>query len=351
MRSRTAAGLLLAALSAALLAGCTSVVAGTGHRAGTTTSGNHPTSGSRSTSGPNSSAATTPAVAAKYARTPLSTAIGDPVTADLCAAIGLGPLQSAVTGLTPSFDGRQFPPGCSVTYFQGATAQFGVSAFAEAGPPRTAAGRTTRTESGRSVYVYPFDAAGRCERDIVARNVLLVVDATPLGSVKPDKANYCAATDAMSARLAAAVGDPGGAVPRLSLARPSVSGFDACKVVRAAKITSLSAFAKGTVASQGFGASCRVHPTGLYLFVNLVVADAPHPGGATTTVVSGHTMYATSTSSDFCSYASTQGRTRDGHYEQLVFAATATDPAKAPPALCQQTSQAAAMYLTTAGLH
>ncbi len=346
MRSRSA----LVLLAATLLTGCTSVVGGTGHRAGTATAGGSSHPASRSATPPSSRATSGSTVVDTYARTPVSTAIGDPVTADLCAAIGLPAMQGAVTGLTPSFDGRQFPPGCSVTYYEGATPQFGVSVFAEAGQPRSATGRTTRNESGLSVYVYPFDATdGRCERDVVGRGVLLVVDTTPQGSVKADKKNYCAATDAMTNRMAAVAA--AGNVPRLSLARPSVSAIDACKVVRAAKITALSAFAKGAVSSQGFGASCRVHPTGLFLFVNLVVADAPRPSGSTPTTASGHPLFATSTSSDFCSYASTQGKTADGHYEQLVFAATSTDPAKTPAGLCAQTSQAAAMYLTTAALH
>lgn len=349
MRSRSAVARLAAVAAAALLAGCTSVIGGTGHRAGSATNSASSAPRTRATTAPTSPITTSPTADA-YARTPVSTAIGDPVTADLCTAIGLTVMQSAVTGLTPSFDGRQFPPGCSVTYFQGAVAQFGVSVFADSAQPRSATGRSTRTKSGQSVYVYPFDATnGRCERDVVGRGVLLVVDATPQGSAKPDKTNYCAATDAMSTRLAAVLA--AGNVPRLPLAHPSVSAIDACKVVRAAGITSLSAFAKGVISSQGFGASCRVHPTGLFLFVNLVVADAAQPGGSTLTTVGGHSLYATSTSSDFCSYASTQGTTSDGHHEQLVFAATSTDPAKTPAGLCNQTSQAAAKYLDTVGLH
>lgn len=329
-------------LAALLLASCTSVVGGVGHRAGRGT-----TSATSVPTGPRSAAGTE--VAKAYARVPVSTAIGDPVTADLCAAIGLPPMQAAVSGLTPSFDSRQFPPGCSVTYYQGAAAQFGVSVFAEAGEPRSATGRSTRTESGQPVYAYRFDAAaGRCERDVVGRHVLLVVDTTAQGLRPADGTVYCAATDAMSTRVAAVLA--AGGVPRLALARPSLSAIDACKVVRAAKITALPAFVRGVVSSQGFGASCRIHTAGLFLFVNFVLSATPGPSPATVITRSGHRLYVTSTSSQFCSYASTQSTTADGHYEQLAFAAAATAPALAPADLCDQTSRAAARYLDAAGL-
>lgn len=337
---------LIAILCAALLGGCTSVVQGRGRVGSSAPS----SSGSASSLSPppNSSALpTSTPVVGQNGRTPVSTAIGDPVTADLCTAIGLAALQGAVPDLTPTFDGRQFPPGCSATYYEGADPVLAVSVFARGGDPKATSGRTSRSVSGQVVYVYPFDASGHCAREIKASALVLVVDSVPLNSTMPDKQTSCAGTDAMSNRLAAVVA--AGDVPRLPLAPASLTELDACKVVKAAKITSLPAFTKAEVSEQGFGASCEVRRGPLFLFVNLVVADAKRPAGSTPTTVAGHTLYATSVTKDFCSYASTQGTTSDGHYEQLVVAATATDPAKAPVGLCDQTSQAAAKYLDTVG--
>jgi hypothetical protein len=332
-------GRLATVATAVLLAGCTSVVDGHGGLARSSHSPSRPAP---------SSATTAPTLPAGLLRAPASTALGDPVTADLCAAIGLDALRG-VGDLTPGLDERQYPPGCSITLRDGATPVVTVSVFAGHGLPDRESGRRKRMTSGRTIYTYRFDPrTGSCRRELKAAGLLLTVDAYPQDNAEPDRGLDCAATDAMADRLAAVLAD--GAVPRLALAAPSVSELDACKVARRAAVTALPAFARAEVIPQGFGASCELHAGSVFLFFNFAIAAAAHPAGARPSLVAGHQLYATASQPALCSTESTQGRTAAGKYEQVV--ASATVSGSAPPSrLCRQTAQALARYLTAAGLN
>jgi hypothetical protein len=336
-----------AAVAVLVLAGCTSVVGGRGQPSGTPSS-----TGARSTASasPSASVVSTPAAPpADILRTPVQTAIGDPVTADLCTAIGLDALRNLRAGVTPSFDDRQYPPGCSVTFNDGATHVVGLSVFASQGRPAAADHRTSRVASGQTVYSYPFDAAtGSCRRAIKAEGVLLTVDSAQVGTAVPGKSIACAGTDAMTTRLVAVAA--GHYLPRLQLADPSLSVLAACKVVTKAGIRTLPAFAGGAIRTQGFGASCQLRTAKLFLFIDFAIADAARPPGSTATTVEGHRMYSRGSRADFCSYVSTQGTTSDGRYEQVVASATVPVTASAPAELCEQTTLALARYLAAAGL-
>ncbi|MFN2560151.1 MAG: hypothetical protein ABR571_02485 [Jatrophihabitans sp.] len=342
----------VACLFALLLAtGCTSSHA---HR---------PTAASQPTTGGSGTAATTrasdpasastpprPLPSGSASRRPVSTAIGDPVTADLCAAVGLDPLRTVGTGLTPTFDGRQDPPGCAITLTdKDDKPAVTFSVFATGAEVRLATGRTTRTESGQTVYVYPFDGgAGRCEREIAADGVRIVVDSLAAAGGKVDRATACGGTDAMTARLAEAVADD--AVPRLQLAAPTISDLNVCTIVRRAGILAMSSFANGKVRSMSFGAGCEVRPADAFLFVNFVIDAVRRPAGGTSTTVGTHAIYAGSTTPDLCAYFSTQGRTSDGQYEQLAVTATWTGAGAAPAKLCVDAKLALGRYLDAAGL-
>jgi hypothetical protein len=280
----------------------------------------------------------------------VSTAIGDPVTADLCAAIGLDSLRHlGSAALTPTFDKRQDPPGCAITLAAGGAAVLGLSVFADAGRPKPATGRSQRAVSGQTVYAYPFDpTSGGCEREIAAAGVRLVVDSFRAGATKIDSTTACAGTDAMTARLAQAVSADN--VPRLQLADPSVSDLNACAVVRTAGITSLALFARGTVAGLSFGVGCRVRPANVFLFVNFVINADRRPDGSTITTVGAHTVYGLATTGGLCSYFSPQGRTSDRQYEQVAISATWTGSGPPPANLCDQTKTAVGRYLDAAGL-
>jgi hypothetical protein len=345
---------LVAVVMAAVLAGCTTVVVGRGKITIAASSPSAiPSSTPTSTAPPPTASLTVPHGTgwppAGLLRFAPATAIGDPVTADLCAAIGLGTLRGLGNGLTPSFDTRQYPPGCSATLKDHTTPVLSVSVYGSSGAVPAAPGRVDRVVAGLTVYQFPFDAAtGECRRELNPLGILLTIDSLPLRSAKPDQALDCASTDAMTTRIAK-LAARGTQPPQLLVPARSLSALDACKVVDAAEITGLPAFHNGTVTEQGFGASCEVRPASGFLFFNYVIVNAARPNGAQPKTVEGHQFYETSAQPTFCSYVSTQGTTRDGRYEQL--AATATTTSSKPPAqLCEQTAQALARYLSAAGL-
>jgi hypothetical protein len=337
-------------LATVVVAGCTS-----SHGTGTDSSvarpsesPSAPTSSTSATSrpAPTSSAPNFPPP--EFARASIQTAIGDPVTADLCAVVGTDVFAGLGT-LTATLDGKQFPPGCSATLTTSAGVQFAVSVFAARHHTPSTGDHTTRARSGQTIYVYPFEQdTGGCQRQVAAQEVWLVVDSFAQGSEKPSEDLACGATDAMADALATAAA--AASVPRLSLAAPSVSELAACPVLAKAGVTKLSAFASAHLLQRGFGENCEVKTDRVLLFVNFAIADQAKPATATATTVLGHRLYSVESRPDFCSFVSTQGQTGDGRYEQVAAAATATDPDKPPGQLCAETGEVLARYLTTAGL-
>jgi hypothetical protein len=298
------------------------------------------------------SSTSTHVVPAALLRTHEQTQIGDPVTADLCAAIDLPALPELGPGLRPSFDARQFPPGCSITVRDGTTSVVGLTVFARQGSGRTSTTFTTRVQDGQTIRVYAFDAkTGSCRRDIVATGVRLVVDAFAPGTQRPSERVACTGTDAVADRLAGAVARA--ELPRLSLAEPSVSELNACAVVQQTAIPTMSAFTDSKVVSRGYGANCElVHGTTRFLFVNFELAKGTRPPGATAVTVRGHRIYEIAAQPDYCAYTSVQGATAEGGRHERIAVSSTVVGSQAPPAqLCGQTAQALADYLTAAGLH
>ena len=185
---------LVMLLGFAALAGCSSVVSGNGHGSvpppsTVPSTPAFPSSSTAPVSSPSISIPplSTPSVtipssptgappASRFPRTAVSTAIGDPPTADLCAAIGLRALRGL--GYTPTFSDRTIPPGCLIHMYRGGKLSFNVGVYGDR--PGTQASnpkRTTRKESGLTVYVYPFAKPfeGNCERDIAAAGATLHV--------------------------------------------------------------------------------------------------------------------------------------------------------------------------------
>ena len=313
---------------------------------GSVTSG--PPSTGSVTSGPSSGGGAPSTPPPQLLRTPLVTAIGDPGTADLCAAIGLTRFDRLAPS-TAAYDAVQYPPGCSITLSDGTAPVLTVSVFAAQHQPHEADGRTESTASGLPVYSYPFDAStGGCERDVMAKGVRLVADAIARGSATPDEQLSCAATKAMADRVAAVAA--AGSVPRLSLAQPSIVNLGACLVADAAGVTGLSDLASARLIRRGFGVNCELRTDTLFVFINAALATAAPPENGTPTAVGGHELFQTTARPGFCSYVSVQGTTGEGQHEEVTAAATTTGTAKPPAQLCDQTAQALARYLTAAGL-
>jgi hypothetical protein len=289
-----------------------------------------------------------PTFPSPFIRAPRDTAIGDPATADLCSAVGVATFAQLRSG-TVTQDPVQYPPGCSFTLSTAGAPVLTVSVFAARHDPAPAEGRTERTSSGLDVYSYPFDStSGACERDIVTQHLRFVADAIPRGSAKPDEHLSCAATDAMARRVAEVVAH--GSVPRLSLAQPTLTQLNACKVAQAAGMTELSDFAAAELAVRGFGINCELQTRDVYLFINAALAAETPPSPGVPVTVGGHELYRITARAGFCSYASVQGRTDAGQHEEVTAQATVPAGGNAPQQLCDQTAEALARYLTTAGL-
>jgi hypothetical protein len=296
-----------------------------------------------------SSTSVAPFPPADLARVPGDSAIGDPATADLCAAAGLAAFRHLAADLTPAFDPEQYPPGCSITLQQADQPVLTVSVFAAQHAPRDADGRTKTTVHGLPVFGYPFDAAtGSCERDVDARGVLLVADTLSRGSAEPDEGVACAAADAMADRMAIAAAAGSGA--RLPLAAPSATELDACAAARQAGITSLGTFATAKSKRRGFDLNCELRTDGAFLFINFALVDTTRAVPGDSIRLGGHDLLQHAVQQRYCSYASAQGSTGDGLQEQVTATATATGDGAPPQDLCPDTAQALALYLSAAGL-
>jgi hypothetical protein len=282
-------------------------------------------------------------------RSPRSSAIGDPPTADLCAAAGLTPFAGLDAGLTPEFDAEQYPPGCSITLSDGAGPVLVVSVFAARHRPAAADGKVQQESGGLKVYRYPFDEAnGSCRRDVVATGVVLVTDTLARGSAQPNRGLSCAATRAMADRMAAAAA--AGSVDRLAVAQPSVTELDACAVARRAGLTSLGTYATAKLIRRGFAVNCELSTDGAFLFLNAALADEARAAPGTPITVGGHDLFRSAARAGFCSYASVQGSAADGFEEWVTATATARGSGAPPGDLCDDTAHALALYLTAAGL-
>lgn len=340
----------LAAAAALLLTACTSTTRGSGRTAGPSETSS-PTSSSPISSSPATPDTSTAAFPPPdLGRSPRSTAIGDPATADLCAAVGLTPFADLDASLTPAFDAEQYPPGCSITLSDATGPVLVVSVFAARHRPAAAGDPVQRESSGLPVYRYPFDEAdGGCRRDVVARGVVLVADALARGSAPPSRGLSCAATRVMAARMAAAVA--AGSVGRLAVAEPSVTELDACAVARRAGITSVGSYATAKLVRRGFAVNCELTTDDAFLFINATLADEARAAPGTPITVGGQQLFRSAARAGFCSYASVQEPAAAGFVEWVTATATARGSGAPPHDLCDDTAQALALYLTTAGLH
>lgn len=338
-----------------LVTACTSTPHRSGHASRSTAgpaSGSSATHSGRSTPPSGSTSLTTsaaPTPPPRFVRTRFDTAIGDPGTADLCAAVGARTFGRLGTG-TAVVDPVQYPPGCSFTLSNPSGPVLTVSVFAARQDAPAADGRRTkRTSAGLDVYSYPFDPhTGGCARQVMADGVRLVADAITRGSAEPDKQLSCGATDAMADRVAEVAANR--SVPRLSLAQPSVVLLRACAIARDAGITELSDFADGRVIPRGFSVNCEVRAHSVFLFITASIATTVPPPRATRVTVGGHDLYEIASRPRFCSYVSVQGTAGDAHHEEITADATAQGRGKPPAQLCDQTARALALYLTSVGL-
>lgn len=284
----------------------------------------------------------------RYPRQDVSTAIGDPVRADLCGAVGLAPF--AGLGFTPAFADVQVQPGCTVRLTR--AGKVVLSVFLYATEPRSVPSdpkRVRRTESGVTAYAYPFDpAAGNCERIVLARGVQFTVDAlTRVANGAPNRTNSCAGTDAMTAALAAAVAKR--SVVTLPVAPSSLSSLDFCDAFEAAHREGLPFYAGAELVSDGFGVECTITSRSFTFFLDFEIARARRPADSTPVTIGGHHVLAgSSNDTGHCDFWAVQAPGPRG-YERI--SASADYSATGGSAtLCDQTGKALAAFLDSAGL-
>jgi hypothetical protein len=364
---------LLAASVFVLLAGCSSVVQGTGQASFAPTSDAPtapvlPTSTSPSSAPPLTSSApvsspvapiTSPiapitsssSVPARnpFPRAAASTAIGDPPKADLCAAIHLAAL--AGSGYHPTFNDVTVPPGCSIRMIKGGTSRFTVGVYGDRPGTASSGAHHTRRESGLTVDVYPYDKAaeGNCERDILAQGVVLHVYALSAGvGGKGGKTLHCHDADVVTRQLAARAATR--SVPRLKLATPTLADLDFCAALRATDITRRPGFA-GSPMPDGVGAGCLL-ATSNYSFtfyIDFYLSTPSTPTNTSPSTVGGHLLYAGNINSKtYCTFDSVQGSTPDGRHELVAVSASIFK--RHVPHLCASSGAVLAQFLDAAGL-
>lgn len=313
-------------------AACTSTVAGRGS-----------TTVRPSTRAPGSSTA---APADRFARTPVSTAVGDPVTLDFCGGIALSAVQRP--GYEVAFDPLQYVPGCALRLTRpGAAGHLSVLAFVTAGTPSSGP-HTAGRLSGLTVYRYAYRAAdGDCERDVLARGVLVKVTAVANGLTGSAALN-CAGTEAVAAQLARAMAAR--SLPRLAVATPSLTSLDGCAIVRAALLARNALLAGATPTLDDFGIGCGLVGK-MALYFDPVIEDAATPADTHAVSAGGHTLYADDgNGTTFCSFVSVQGHTSNGRLEELLAYASTSGSPTLPAGACDTTRALLVEYLDTAGL-
>jgi hypothetical protein len=297
--------------------------------------------------GPTSTPAS-PAGAARFARAPSSTAIGDPASVDLCSVVHATSFSRL--GHQAELASEQYPPGCDVDLMTPETVVW-VRAYATPEPSDEEPGRVTRRVAGQVVYAYPYDD-GDCERDVAARGVTIVVETeTDNDSGKPvahpDRALNCAASDLMARQFATGIARR--VFTRLSVATPSLMSMDACRVAEAAGWSSIPEFRGIAPYPTGFDAGCDFDSDSVGLYVDPVISRENSVSTASMITVGGHQLYAfDDNDATDCEFVSVQGTTSDDvHYETLDV--TAHDDRR-PTGFCNRIAAAFGRYLTTAGL-
>lgn len=314
----------LAAL--AVLAGCTTTVAGQGQG-----------------SAPPTSAAPTPTSSSA----PAPPSIGDPNTADLCAGIQLSAYK--VFG-QPSFDPSQTPPGCYVTIAKSGLPIIGLSVVAmplSQAIPR-AQGHPT-TVAGLPVVDFTPDPS-QCQRDVWLQETVLSVRADDLGA-KVTGPLLCRVADQLVAQTAKSVG--AGDLPRVKLASPSLTRVQMCRAIQPGDLRGVSRGAPVEVAPHYYGTFCRASNP-LYVFGVEMVFRKVAAKPLRTTAAGGHRFAwfdQISPDSIACDLTSMQRPTSDPTTVEAVdlYLLARAGPLRGQP-LCQALTGLAVTALSRLGL-
>ncbi|SHG60095.1 hypothetical protein SAMN05443575_2354 [Jatrophihabitans endophyticus] len=290
-----------------------------------------------------SSGATVPE---RFARVAPDTELGDPVTADFCAAAGL----PRVAGLVASYPSVQYHDGCLLQFARAGTSghvTLRVSASTEA--PITSAARRT-TVAGHTVFARRYSAASHaCDRDAVVRGATVSFQVIALGAVKPDEKAACAISDQAVGNLLRAVA--AGRLQRVPSPTPSVTSLNACKVAAAADVSSVPLLRSARPSAESFDAGCVLTGKRVIAYVDPEYSKRTVPEGAHVEAAGSHRVYADDDNGTYsCDFTAVQGSS-GGVTESVSFGSFPNGSASSvPDPSCADTLSAFGRYLDAAGL-
>jgi hypothetical protein len=301
MRRRPARLVAAAAVVAIGLAGCTSVVTGNGATRGGTSPGASPAS-------------------RDHDRLPLTSRVGDPITAEFCAGVALSAFGSAGGAVT--FDDWQYPGGCGI--------DIGVSPSvyvdAQAVSPQEAAGtdrkwRGSDTIAGLEVFTYD-DPTGGCEILVHADGFYVDVTASTYGRPAATAAYRCHVVTELARQVAAEVGT--GVPPRRPAPKPTVTRFDYCALLEEVDLSTIpgsgvaSAYESQDYGHFNLATECIVL-TGTMSLSTFPVLVHSSDGLSGRTSFGGHRFRLTADGSEKrCRLASEQGAVGSGAARELI---------------------------------
>jgi hypothetical protein len=278
-------------------------------------------------------------------RTPVSTAIGDPMTAQLCATLDTAALGRALgvsaASAFPAADEQR--PGCALVFARGDTTAAEVVILATAQALPQPGSVVTRHSSGLVVRDYDHsERADECDRDVLVRGAVLRVSV--LGVTEVDQ---CAGADAAVASVAAAVVHHH--VTHRPLPRTSVLGLDACKVAAYAGIDTQNDFRIPVKVDDRFGGGCEYDSQDT-LYLSYQTQQEAKPSGYHVVRVEDRSVWASdSNGPGACGYLAVLPVDSTGAWEAVTALASA-DPDSETSDLCDETGESLVLFLDAAGL-
>jgi hypothetical protein len=328
-----------------MVSGCTSVVQGHGDAV-------RASAGAGPTQFPSASASSSaPPATSRFARTPVSTIIGDPVTAHMCYFFDAALMDTQQISAETSF--RSYQPGCDIHVYGDDDDRSMYVQLRGLSRAPSLAGAAKVTASGLAVYRHAYAKASRdCERDVRAdAHLWVTIDAYPDGDHPFSAKTTCTETDAAATSLSAGIaGHPN---ETFLLPDNSLSALDFCKVLRAADLGAAPMLAHGRFSSPSFGSECVLRTSSAELTVQYVIGPELTGSSWTPLLLAGHHAYVYAAGSgDGVSYLSVQQPTQDGGwYEQIEADGYALSGSVSGAALATQAGDALAAFLDAAGLH
>ena len=318
----------LAAIAIVVLAGCTATVNGVG-RLEPTRSG---AGGSTSQTG-----------SADIRRIGDGYWFGDAVTADYCARI---PVSAFRRWGAPFRHWYQSAGRCYVDVFISRRASFQLDTSLN-GYFDASGSHMRRIRGGYIEFSFP-PVDGQCERGLQLPDSDVVFETHAIADGQVADRTLCGAAEKwVSLEMK---GYPTGRAPRRSLASPSLTRLDLCKLITAANVASLAGLDSLDLTNPDLGDSCVGTGSRYSIHVQIAFISGRLPPQVSRSVVAGHELQRYALPQHGCEILSRQGLTRDRNsYEELDVTVT-PDTSTAPRSLCPLATNATVAMLQVANL-